>query len=360
MCVQLVADASVTFCWLSQAAGGNASEYEAFGVQLGSLTTVVPGNIPQLLAAFAGLKPADPALAAKVVRQLHVQGWSCYWKPKRQQQLQEHQQSHAAATSRPGGRATAAGPALHPTDYILAPVEAVLEVAVHSRSSSSAGTAKDSSSGAGLACDVFIGAPEVALQLSSQQLTGMGRLADDAAVWAKRNKYGRYRPPGWITAMQAMRKHSSRYCYWSSPANTSTAATAAVSSAQMQPGQQWLNQTPAQTPQQSQQHPEPSPASSRGSSGGYKQYTVVPTGRCGVGAPVTWLQVWQYAVRATIADLRERTRKQQGRTLRRSEVRVRRLAFLEFVGAIWLTAVAVWKIFAHPLVDLACCLLVLW
>lgn len=263
-------------------------------MQLGSLTTVVPSNVPSILAAFAGLKPVEPALTAKVVRQLHVQGWSCYWKPRRLQESQQQQQDHSnsgtavkpSSAAAAGRRPTkpAAGPILDPTDYILAPVEAVLEIAVHNGVAAAAGSSKNSSNGSGLACDVFVGAPEVAMQLSSQQLVGMARLADDAAIWTKRNTYGRYRPRGWLTVVQALRQCSTQY---------------------MQLAQQ----------QQKQQGRQGDSSS---------QHTVVPTGRCGAGAAVTWLEVWHYAVRATIADVRARRRKQQGRTLRKSEVMARR------------------------------------
>lgn len=273
-------------------------------MQLGSLTTVVPGRVPDILAAFAGLKPMEPAAAAKVVRQLHIHGWSCYWKPRRVQHeealRQQHQQqtrisamvgnTRQAFTAPP--IAAAAKLELHPTDYVLAPMEAIMEVTVHGRSSAvAAGQSSNSSISTGLACDVFIGAPEVALQLSTQQLVGMARLADDATIWAKRNKYGRYRPPGWITELQATRQRNPRHPYQSSGANTS--------------GLQDDGRSSCERSRQC------SPC-------------VVPTGRCGVGAPVTWLQVWHYAAQAIIADLHSRRRKQQGRVLRKSEVMARR------------------------------------
>jgi hypothetical protein len=312
-----------------QAPAGSASEYEAFGVQLASLTTVKPGKRPDLLAAFAGLhRPAEP-LAAKVVRQLHVQGWSCYWKPRRAAWHQQQQQqwmaaaagAAAAADGRPGLSVVA--PALDATDFLLAPVEAVMEITVlNSSSSSSAGesaaagtdSSSSSSSKGGLSCEVFIGASEVAMQLSSQQLVGMARIADDAAVWAKRNKYGRYRPPGWITVLQAVRQRRAHHAYWSSTTGSTvggTSGTGGTSGSTYSPFTGW--EAAAATQEQggtSQKQAAGSSSSGKGSSS--SSSTVVVTGRCGVGAPVTWLQVWQYAVRATLADVRQQRRQQGG------------------------------------------------
>lgn len=300
-------------------------------MQLGSLTTVVPGKVPDLLASFAGLKAAEPGLAAKVVRQLHVQGWSCYWKPRReQQQLRQHiagasstagqpLRQAATAAQRRGPPASAA-PVLDATDYILAPVEAVLELAVHS-SGIAAGGSVGSSASSGVACDVFIGAPDVSMQLSSQQLAGMGRLADDAAVWAKRNTYGRYRPPGWMTIMQARRQRRGSTGFWSSCRSGASAAADSWQPLQPEVQQQQQQHVRAEASQQGSGQQ----SSCRGiSTATYKQYTLTPTGRCGIGAPVTWLQVWHYAVRATIADLRDNSRKLRGRTLRKKEVMARR------------------------------------
>jgi hypothetical protein len=155
-----------------------------------------------------------------------------------------------------------------------------------------------------LSCEVFIGASEVAMQLSSQQLLGMARIADDAAVWGKRNKYGRYRPPGWITVLQAVRQRRAYHSYWGSTMGGTTSGTAGSTSV---------------TGWDVQEH------GSSSSKGGSSSSTVVPTGRCGVGAPVTWLQVWQYAVRATLADVRRRRRQQGGGwALHRGELMARR------------------------------------
>jgi len=121
-----------------------------------------------------------------------VQGWSCYWKPRRQQQQQQQQQhSHDAQTGW-----TAALEPLHrleTSDYLLAPLDAVVQFNVAQPGSSSSSSSTPSSMqpdpaalAARASCQVFIGATEVAMQLSTQQLVGMARVADDAAVWAKR------------------------------------------------------------------------------------------------------------------------------------------------------------------------------
>jgi hypothetical protein len=197
-----------------------------------------------------------------------------------------------------------------------------MEITVlNSSSSSSAGgsaaagldTGSSSSSKGGLSCEVFIGASEVAMQLSSQQLVGMARIADDAAVWAKRNKYGRYRPPGWITVLQAVRQRRAHHAYWSSTAGSTAGGTAGSThtpvtgwevAAALQHGQ-------GGSATQKQAAGSSSSGGGKGSSSSSSS-TVVPTGRSGVGAPVTWLQVWQYAVRATLADVRQRRRQQGG------------------------------------------------
>jgi hypothetical protein len=40
------------------------------------------------------------------------------------------------------------------------------------------------------------------MQLSSRQLGDVVRLLDELAVWSRRSKYGRFRPPGWRTVLQ--------------------------------------------------------------------------------------------------------------------------------------------------------------
>lgn len=296
-----------------------------------------------MLSLFPALQSASAAAAAavKVVRQLHVQGWSCYWKPRRQQQQQPRPQQTgpqgqpAASTSAQQHRPRqqhrhAAAPTVAAQDYLLAPVEAVLQVTVHTSSAGSAGGTggRDGSSAgvlsSGLACDVFLGAGQVGMQLSSQQLVGMARLADDAAVWSKRARYGCYRPPGWITVQQAAQQGLCWHDSWHE------------SRSRQQPEQQEQAE-PAAGPSQL-----PRTASSNSSSSissadtGVEELIrsasfssaagscLVPTGRNGVGAPVTWRAVWQYAVHSVLADLRDRRRQQGCWSVQKSDLLARR------------------------------------
>lgn len=298
-----------------------------------------------MLSLFPALQSVSAAAAAavKVVRQLHVQGWSCYWKPRRQQQQQTRPQQPPAPQGQPAASTSgqqhrprhqhrhAAAPIVAAQDYLLAPVEAVLQVTVHTSSAGSAGGTggKDSSSTAGvlssgLACDVFLGAGQVGMQLSSQQLVGMARLADDAAVWSKRARYGCYRPPGWITVQQAAQQGLCWHDSWHE------------SRSRQQPEQQEQGE-PAAGPSKL-----PRTASSNSSSSTSSADTgveelirsasfssaagscLVPTGRNGVGAPVTWRAVWQYAVHSVLADLRDRRRQQGCWSVQKSDLLARR------------------------------------
>ena len=43
------------------------------------------------------------------------------------------------------------------------------------------------------------------LQINPHQLLGMMQLADDSDIWARRNRYGRFRPPGWRSRREQLR-----------------------------------------------------------------------------------------------------------------------------------------------------------
>jgi len=313
-------------CCCVQAPETGCSDYEAFGVKLASLSTVAGADAPSLLSLFPALQSASAAAAAaaKVIRQLHVQGWSCYWKPRRQQKLQPHAAvSTSSQQQKQRHRQGHSGPRVEPEDYLLAPVQAVLQVTVHSNgasggnaASSSSSSSSSSSAGAsgpvgilssGLACDVFLGAGQVSMQLSSQQLVGMARLADDAAVWSKRARYGCYRPPGWITVLQAARQGIAWPSEWHR-------------TRQQEQGSAGLSATAGQVPAPSNGGSSGSTGSGHGLQAGFGRRSpsaatvsggLVPTGRHGVGAPVSWRAVWQYAVQSVLADVRDR-RRQQG------------------------------------------------
>jgi hypothetical protein len=128
------------------------------------------------------------------------------------------------------------------------------------------------------------------MQVSTQQLVGMARLTDNAAVWSKRMQYGRFRPPGWITVQQAQQQRPG----WRQRVTLAGADCAAAG------------------------------GSNAGSRAGPASGQLVPTARAGVGAPVSWQQVWQYAGRAVLEDLRERRRLQGWRTALKSDVTARR------------------------------------
>lgn len=294
-----------------------------------------------MLSLFPALHSASAAAAAavKVVRQLHVQGWSCYWKPRRQQQQQQPRPQQPAPQGQPAASTSgqqhrprhqhrhAAAPTVAVQDYLLAPVEAVLQVTVHTSSAGSAGG--DSSSAgvlsSGLACDVFLGAGQVGMQLSSQQLVGMARLADDAAVWSKRARYGCYRPPGWITVQQAAQQGLCWHDSWHE------------SRSRQQPEQQEQGEPVAGSSKLPRTASSNSSSSSTSSADtGVEELIrsasfssaagscLVPTGRNGVGAPVTWRAVWQYAVHSVLADLRDRRRQQECWSVQKSDILARR------------------------------------
>jgi hypothetical protein len=302
-----------------QAPANSSSEYEAFGVKLSSLSTVAAGGAPSVLSLFPALQAASAAAtaAAKVIRQLHVQGWSCYWKPRRRQHSPAGAQHTHAGSSGGQHRQRHSAPKVEAHDYLLAPVEAVLQVTVHTGGAGSGGGSSSSSAAgilsSGLACDVFLGAGQVSIQLSSQQLVGMARLADDAAVWSKRARYGRHRPPGWITAQQAAQQGLLWRDSWQEGSSTR---------AEQQEGAQLLARTLSGSSSGSSAVEELSLRSSSFSSAAGS--TIVPTGRNGVGAPVAWRAVWQYAVKSVLDDLRDRRRQQGCWSVHRSDLLARR------------------------------------
>lgn len=59
--------------------------------------------------------------------------------------------------------------------------------------------------GGGTHVEVVAGCEAVAVQVRPEQLQSMIQLLDDMAVWVKRGRYGRFRPPGWCTAAQMAR-----------------------------------------------------------------------------------------------------------------------------------------------------------
>jgi hypothetical protein len=315
-----------------QAPENCSSEYEAFGVKLASLSTVAPGDAPSVLSLFPALQSASAAAAAaaKVIRQLHVQGWSCYWKPRRQQQQPCQQGSPAQAPHGPAAgsshqhrqpehsRHTA--PRVESQDYLLAPVEAVLQVTVHTSGAGSASMGGSSSAGAGvlssgLACDVFLGAGQVSMQLSSQQLVGMARLADDAAIWNKRARYGCYRPPGWITGQQAALQGLCWQDSWQEGGQHTQQPGGP------EPGAQLSRTVSVSSRSSGGTGVEDLRSSSFSSAAGSR---LVPTGRNNVGAPVTWRAVWQYAVQSVLTDVRERRRQQGCWSVQKSDLLARR------------------------------------
>lgn len=331
-------DVTALLHWLSgllpvQAPENCSSEYEAFGVKLASLSTVAAGDAPSVLSLFPALQSASAAAAAaaKVIRQLHVQGWSCYWKPRRQQQQPLQQRSSAQAPQGPAvgsshqhrhpehSRHTA--PRVESQDYLLAPVEAMLQVTVHTSGAGSATTGSGSAGAgvlsSGLACDVFLAAGQVSMQLSSQQLVGMARLADDAAIWNKRARYGCYRPPGWITAQQAAQQGLCWHDSWQEGGRRQHTQQQEGPG----PGAQLSRTVSGSSSSSGDTGVGDLRSSSFSSAAGS---CLVPTGRNGVGAPVTWRAVWQYAVQSVLADVRDRRRQQGCWSVQKSDLLARR------------------------------------
>lgn len=357
------------------AAGEPGGEYASFGVQLASLATIQEAAAAgaaaaqqQLAAALAdGGAPTGDPQALKIVRQLAVEGWALYWRPAGGAQ--------AGATATPQEQQGQAQPSplagladIPASDYIVTPVDAVMRIAV--RDPQAAGADAAAAGGGALSVEILTCAADAAVQVSAQQLAGMVRLADDAAVWQARNRYGRYRPSGWVTQAEAA-QHQRR--------------SAAVAHAAQQPLQQRLSQRRRRPRLGQQQHAQPqqpnyvqqrrwrrqaqpagvavgasvrlpgqqprrhrsrssgsSPAGCRavshqaslepGSSAAASaaaaavtapdepeavaggpttpagSSTLVPTARQGLGAPVSWRQVWRYALNCVLDDLRRSKR----------------------------------------------------
>lgn len=133
-------------------------------------------------------------------------------------------------------------------------------------------------------------------QISAQQLAGMARLVDDAMQWEARNKYGKHRPSGWVTAAEAaawqLGSHSAH-----SPALQPTPRELASPDGGSSPRAAARAVGPA--------------LDGRGAAAGQLRAgspALVPTARMAMGAPVTWRQVWRYAIRSVMDDVRRRTK----------------------------------------------------
>ena len=231
------------------------------GLQLRRLSTLQGASYDAAASPIAPFAAGRPPLeAARVVRELAVEGWALYWTAEAPAPAgvdgddggSSGETASAAAAAAAGGvqQAPAAG------DYIVPPVSTVMRIAVLPPPPAAA------AAGAALAVDVLVGASDVALRVDARQLAGAARLADAAAVWQRRNRFGRFRPSGWRTVGQIAGG-------WAACCGAGGSAAGAGGAGK--------------------------------SEGGAR---LVPAARAGLCAPVTWAQVWRYAADAVIEGQR--------------------------------------------------------
>ncbi|KXZ51516.1 hypothetical protein GPECTOR_12g479 [Gonium pectorale] len=195
----------------------------AAGLALDSISTVpepkpLKSVLSRLYGAALGRHPY-----AKLTRHIAVRGLGLYWRVARA----------GAARQSPAAAASGPLPHPHPEDYILKPLDTLLRITLNGPGAALASASASSHSAqaaglyhhhhyqhhqpghgaagpphpppAGLHVEVVAGTEAVQLQVRPEQLQSMAQLSDDLAVWMKRNRYGRFRPPGWYTAAQVQR-----------------------------------------------------------------------------------------------------------------------------------------------------------
>lgn len=140
---------------------------------------------------------------------------------------------------------------------------------------------------------VLIGVGDVSFQLHSGQLRALAQLADDAFAWDRRNRYGRHRPGGWLTAYQRQRRAASPLATcacegWQQPDASPAAAAAPAAAASSLSG--------------SSGHAAGSAAGGGVWGGGGVGYGGSGgDGRThGAGQQRIWADVWRYAISATL------------------------------------------------------------
>ena len=323
----------------------------------------------------------------KIVRQLIVEGWGIYWVPARSSGNTKHRQDHRKSRS----SMHSSGVQIQPSDYIVPPMTSVIQVLVRDRPAAGSlavpgASATDAGAGSSgqvrIAVEVLIGAEAVSLQLSQQQMVGMARFADDAAVWLKRNEHGMHRPAGWATVLQAhasgaaaggrAQHHHQQQQHpqtgFEQPQGGQSAVELGAESNEDQQGagemvgdveerqlgklqqeqQQergfagtlangvsrwlWSPRIGLTPPRQSSNASSSRRISSGVESSNSSSHSeedagsrgLSPSAACGAGGTVTWKQVWQYAIRATLAQLRRQKRKVGGGQLTKIQQQERR------------------------------------
>lgn len=257
---------------------------------------------------------------------------------------------------RPGGSTGAA--AVQPVNYIVPPVDAVMRIVVQEPS------AAISVDAATLSFEMLIGASDVAIQISAQQMVGMARLADDAAIWARRNKYGRFRPSGWRTCVEAQPSSGWQPDHAASgkktdadtagrPGKRARQDSTSAASSQANAADEWMlkssrqqrsgaqlshggleSQDTTADRQQASHSLTDVPQKITTFAGAVESAVrsaramgcgrLVPTARVGEGAPVTWRQVWQYAINAVLTDIRDSRDSSSVKEASKGEVEQRR------------------------------------
>ena len=137
----------------------------------------------------------------RVVRHLLVKQFQLYWQCGGQPGPKQAAPSASASTSNGSS-----------DDFLVRPLDCALRLSLGAPtaataapppplSSLSAGHREQSPAAAAAACplEVLLCTQMLQLQLNPAQLLGILQLVDDSETWARRNRYGRFRPPGWRT-----------------------------------------------------------------------------------------------------------------------------------------------------------------
>ncbi|GAX77877.1 hypothetical protein CEUSTIGMA_g5319.t1 [Chlamydomonas eustigma] len=229
-------------------------KHNVLGLKLEKLTTAVdlqtlPKSLADIMSSSAGPKSLQSSQASCIMRHLGLEQVQLYWQqsqagegenccrdfkhkdhpeasPTGQGTMLPHQQQAAiikdrdllikpfdctlrVSMLRPAAAAAAAGPprqqpqnhdSRHGTcDYGNAAADSSATKQAHHVEADPAVTCLDAA----------LVSQRIHLQISPAQMSGIYALLDDTEIWMKRSRYGRFRPPGWLTAQEARHIHCS-------------------------------------------------------------------------------------------------------------------------------------------------------
>ncbi len=307
--------------FLKAPGGKDRSRCSVVGLRVGGVSTAADLRSlpPPLVPIFAQGSSQRPS-ATRVVRHVMLKQLQLYWQCD----------GVAGARQRP--------PPDGSPESVLGPLDCAVRLSLSPTGPSSAAASFYSSGGSHqpaphFPLEVLLATQLLQLRINSRQLVSALELADDAEVWSRRNRYGRFRPPGWRTAWERRSSRNAALIGGASLSSFGGSLPAAVRrTGSLGGAQQGPSSAMPLVPSRSfpglhgmplrevavpaegaggvsgDLPPGPSSPSFRvpDAAGGSRQD--IPSAAAGSAAAVTWRDVWRYAGRAVLFDIRMRRR----------------------------------------------------